>query len=133
VEGLHFRMMELGDDMSLNVGKWGHIFEDVAALMFFVDLMTFTQEDRKRFDETVNSKWFQSTNVILLLCHTDEFLVAMSNEGLARVKQLFPDYKGERDYDAAVKFIQHKFKKLNRRAGREIYSKDHFWFGFAFF
>ena len=67
--------------------------------MFFVDMSADIEPQRAYFDEIVNSKWFSSTNVVLIMNMAD--LVV------------------DRD---VVTLMMHKFKKLNRRTGREVYA-----------
>merc|ERR1711916_389952 len=108
IEALHFRMVDVGGQRSERK-KWAHCFEDVTRI----------QEARKLFDDIVNSKWFQSTNIVLFLNKSDLFAEKIKTVDL---KVCFSDYKGGLDYNVASDFIQHKFKKLNRRTGREIYT-----------
>lgn len=130
IEDLHFRMVDVGGQRSERK-KWAHCFEDVTAIIFVVamdgyDMKLYEdenvnriQEARKLFDDIVNSKWFQNTNIVLFLNKSDLFKEKIKTVDL---KVCFSDYKGGQDYDAAAKFMRHKFKKLNRRSGREIYA-----------
>lgn len=130
IENLHFRMVDVGGQRSERK-KWAHCFEDVTAIIFVVAMDGFDmklyedenvnriQEARKLFDDIVNSKWFQATNIILFLNKSDLFAEKIKTVDL---KVCFSDYKGGNDYNAASEFMQHKFKKLNRRTGREIYT-----------
>merc|ERR1711991_45560 len=111
--------------------KWAQCFEDVTAIIFVVamdgyDMKLYedenvnrVQEARKLFDDIVNSKWFQSTNIVLFLNKSDLFAEKIKSVDM---RVCFPDYKGGLEYTAASEFLQHKFKKLNRRTGREIYA-----------
>jgi len=131
VEGLHFRMVDVGGQRSERK-KWAHCFEDVTAIIFVVamdgyDLSLYEdenvnriQEARKLFDDIANSKWFQQTSIILFLNKKDLFEEKIKTVDM---KVCFSDYKDGCDYEKAEKFMRHKFKKLNRRTGREIY--DH--------
>merc|ERR1711916_219162 len=130
IEALHFRMVDVGGQRSERK-KWAHCFEDVTAIIFVVamdgyDMKLYEdenvnriQEARKLFDDIVNSKWFQSTNIVLFLNKSDLFAEKIKTVDM---KVCFSDYKGGCDYQAASEFITHKFKKLNRRTGREIYT-----------
>lgn len=129
-ENLHFRMVDVGGQRSERK-KWAHCFEDVTAIIFVVamdgyDLKLYEdenvnriQEARKLFDDIVNSKWFQNTNIVLFLNKSDLFAEKIKTVDL---KVCFSDYKGGNDFAAASDFLQHKFKKLNRRTGRDIYT-----------
>jgi len=130
MENLHFRMVDVGGQRSERK-KWAHCFEDVTAIIFVVamdgyDMKLYEdenvnriQEARKLFDDIVNSKWFQSTNIVLFLNKSDLFAVKIQKVDL---KVCFSDYKGGNDNTAASEFMTHKFKKLNRRTGREIFT-----------
>jgi len=130
IEALHFRMVDVGGQRSERK-KWAHCFEDVTAIIFVVamdgyDMKLYedenvnrVQEARKLFDDIVNSKWFQSTNIVLFLNKSDLFAEKIKSVDM---RVCFPDYKGGLEYTAASEFLQHKFKKLNRRTGREIYA-----------
>ncbi len=82
--------------------KWAHCFEDVTAIIFVVamdgyDMKLYEdenvnriQEARKLFDDIVNSKWFQSTNIVLFLNKSDLFAEKIKTVDL---KVCFSDYK----------------------------------------
>jgi guanine nucleotide-binding protein G(i) subunit alpha len=107
-----------------------HSFDSVTAVIFVVamdsyDLALFEdpsvnciQESRRIFDDIVNSKWFQGTNVVLFLNKHDLFEEKIKTVDL---KVCFKDYHDGCNYEPAKKFMSHKFKKLNRVTGREIY------------
>lgn len=59
-----------------------------------------SDESMKLFDEICNSKWFQSTSIILFLNKKDLF-----EEKIKRVdlSVCFPDYTGGKDFDKASK------------------------------
>jgi len=130
IESMHFRMVDVGGQRSERK-KWAHCFEDVTAIIFVVamdgyDMKLYEdenvnriQEARKLFDDIVNSKWFQATNIVLFLNKSDLFAEKIKTVDL---KVCFSDYKGGNEYTAAAEFLTHKFKKLNRRTGREIYT-----------
>ena len=127
---INFKVAEMGSSRD-DKKKWAHCFEDVTAIIYVVDMSGYDeklyedenvnriQESRKLFDDIVNSKWFQSTNVILLLNKPDLFREKIAKTDL---KYCFVDYKGGKDYEEASKFMRHKFQRLNRRSGREIYA-----------
>ncbi len=62
------------------------------------------QEARKLFDDIVNSKWFQATNIVLFLNKSDLFADKIKTVDL---KVCFSDYKGGNDYAAASEFMQY--------------------------
>jgi len=130
IESMHFRMVDVGGQRSERK-KWAHCFEDVTAIIFVVamdgyDMKLYEdenvnriQEARKLFDDIVNSKWFQATNIVLFLNKSDLFAEKIKKVDL---KVCFSDYKGGKEFQPASDFMTHKFKKLNRRTGREIFT-----------
>jgi hypothetical protein len=66
------------------------------------------QEARKLFDDIVNSKWFQSTNIVLFLNKSDLFEEKIK---VVDLKVCFSDYKGGNNYEAASEVtIRSKWK-----------------------
>jgi hypothetical protein len=97
----------------------------VAAISAF-DLTLF-EDDRvnrmaealKVFEEILNSPWFKQTSMILFLNKRDLFA-----EKIKRVKlrDYFPDYTGENNYEEAVKYIISIFHAKNQNPDRTIYT-----------
>jgi len=126
---VNFRMVDVGGQRSERK-KWIHCFQDVTAVIFCVAMSEYdlklyedetvgrTEESLKLFDEICNSKWFNSTSIILFLNKKDLFADKIKHTDLS---VCFPDYKGGKDFDAAAKFLQSKFVNLNRNAAKQIY------------
>ncbi len=87
------------------------------------------------FDEICNSKWFKSTSMILFLNKSDLFKDKIQNVDM---NVCFSDYTGGKSYkngcaylkasgfcfslSSNVFLLQRKFKKLNRRPNKQVYS-----------
>merc|ERR1711991_599597 len=106
VEGLHFRMVDVGGQRSERK-KWAHCFQDVTAIIFCVamneyDMKLYEDENVNRmheaiqlFDEICNSKWFKSTSMILFLNKSDLFKDKIQNVDM---NVCFSDYTGGKSY-----------------------------------
>jgi len=124
-----FRMVDVGGQRSERK-KWIHCFQDVTAVIFCVAMSEYdqklyedetvgrTEESLKLFDEICNSKWFNSTSIILFLNKKDLFEEKIKVTDLSLC---FPDYTGGRNFDKAADFMQKKFVGLNRNTGKTIY------------
>ncbi|KAL0478133.1 heterotrimeric G-protein alpha subunit [Acrasis kona] len=120
--------------------KWINCFEDVDALIFVVSLAEYDlkcyednetprmKESMELFAETINSKYFYNTPIVLFLNKTDLFREKLPNSHLS---VMFPDYNGPMDYDSAYNFIKSQYEALNRypletidgtERGRRIFS-----------
>lgn len=132
MKGLHFRMVDVGGQRNERK-KWIHCFQDVTAIIFVVaiseydlkleeDLVTNRMhESLKLFNDVVNNKWFESTNVILFLNKKDLFAVKVKKVPLTIC---FPEYdRKPNDYDDGAAFILEKFLTTNKsgKSMREIY------------
>ena len=99
---VRFRMVDVGGQRSER-RKWIHCFQDVSAVIFFVAMSEYNQylaeapevkrmhESIALFDEIVNARWFQNSNIILFLNKSDLF-----KEKIAKIdmKCMFADYTG---------------------------------------
>lgn len=107
-----------------NRKKLMHVFENVTAIIFTVDLLCYDQAlpeetDQNRmmktlveFDSIVNSRWFARASIILLLCNVDKF-----KEKLARSPRDkdWPDNSGgSDDADKAAKYFLWRFNQINK-------------------
>ena len=130
VNELHFRMVDVGGQRSERK-KWAHCFQDVTAIMFCVamneyDMKLYEDENVNRmheaiqlFDEICNSKWFKSTSMILFLNKSDLFKDKIQNVDM---DVCFSDYTGGKSYKNGCSYLKRKFKKLNRRPNKQVYS-----------
>lgn len=92
-------------------------FDDVSALFFMVDLSgDKIQDARVLFDDLINGKSLQNTNIVLIFSKHD-VLKAKIDAGFD-LKTLFSDFKGSHPEE----FLRYKFKKLDRRSsGAKLY------------
>uniref|UniRef100_A0A7S4NYP4 Guanine nucleotide-binding protein alpha-1 subunit n=1 Tax=Paramoeba aestuarina TaxID=180227 RepID=A0A7S4NYP4_9EUKA len=128
---VRFRMVDVGGQRSER-RKWIHCFQDVSAVIFFVAMSEYNQylaeapevkrmhESIALFDEIVNARWFQKSNIILFLNKSDLF-----KEKIAKIdmKCMFNDYTGGCNFDAGCKFLTEVFVNLvdQNNGKREIY------------
>jgi len=127
---LDFRMVDVGGQRSERK-KWVHCFQDVTAIIFVVamneyDMKLYEDENVNRmheaiqlFDEICNSKWFQNTSMILFLNKKDLFEEKIKTTELTAC---FPEYKGENTYESSSKYLEQKFKELNRQEDKQVYT-----------
>lgn len=126
---LNFKMVDVGGQRSERK-KWVHCFQDVTGIIFVVaineyDLKLYEDENVNRmheaiqlFDEICNSQWFQSSSMILFLNKKDLFEQKISKIDL---NVCFSEYKDGKDFKAATKFLEEKFKSLNKQEEKTVY------------
>jgi guanine nucleotide-binding protein G(i) subunit alpha len=126
---INFRMVDVGGQRSERK-KWIHCFQDVTAVIFCVAMSEYdqklsedetvgrTEESIKLFDEICNSKWFNSTSIILFLNKKDLFAEKIKVTDLSTC---FPEYKDGSNFEKAANFMQRKFVSLNRNQDKQIY------------
>lgn len=115
-----FSIIDVGGQRSER-RKWIHSFENVNLLLFFTSLSEYDQkleedprvnrmnESLRLFGEIVNSKWFATVPLALILNKRDIFKEKLPQREL---KALFPEYEGGPDYDLAIAFIKGRFLSL---------------------
>jgi len=128
-DGHEFRLVDVGGQRSER-RKWLHCFEDCTAVIFCVamneyDKMLYEEANVNRmheavslFQQTVNSKWFETVSLILFLNKSDLFREKIKNVDL---KVAFPEYTGGNNYDSALLFIANKFKSLRQDQNRKTF------------
>jgi len=101
--------------------KWLNCFEDVTAVIFCVamseyDKMLYEDATKNRmheacelFEQTMNSKWFAGSGLILFLNKSDLFKEKIKTVDL---KVSFPDYDGGCQYEPAAAYLKKKFRSL---------------------
>lgn len=116
---LFFQVVDVGGQRNERK-KWIHCFSDVKAILFIVNLAGYNQvmfEDSKKnrmleevelFHKVVNEKDFRNTPVFLFLNKKDIFESMIKDIDMNHV---FEDYTGGKNTDAALDFIQSKFKE----------------------
>lgn len=128
---VRFRMVDVGGQRSER-RKWIHCFQDVSAVIFFVAMSEYNQylaeapevkrmhESIALFDEIVNARWFQRSDIILFLNKSDLFKEKIEKIDM---KCMFADYTGGCNYDAGCKFLTDVFVNLvdQTNGKREIY------------
>eukprot|EP00008_Paramoeba_atlantica_P006566 CAMPEP_0201476990 /NCGR_PEP_ID=MMETSP0151_2-20130828/2120_1 /ASSEMBLY_ACC=CAM_ASM_000257 /TAXON_ID=200890 /ORGANISM="Paramoeba atlantica, Strain 621/1 / CCAP 1560/9" /LENGTH=304 /DNA_ID=CAMNT_0047857577 /DNA_START=297 /DNA_END=1211 /DNA_ORIENTATION=+ len=125
-----FRMVDVGGQRSER-RKWIHCFQNVNAVIFFVAINEYNmkliedpsvnrmQEAIALFDEIANSRWFESSAVILFLNKQDLFQEKIKKVDM---KCLFDDYDGGCDYDKASQYLLNLFEGLVKDKSKGYYS-----------
>jgi len=128
-DGHEFRLVDVGGQRSER-RKWLHCFEDCTAVIFCVamneyDKMLYEEANVNRmheavslFQQTVNSKWFETVSLILFLNKSDLFREKIKTVDL---KVAFPEYTAGLNYDSALLFIANKFKSLRQDQNRKTF------------
>jgi len=128
-DGHEFRLVDVGGQRSER-RKWLHCFEDCTAVIFCVamneyDKMLYEEANVNRmheavslFQQTVNSKWFETVSLILFLNKSDLFREKIKTVDL---KCAFPEYTSGLNYDSALLFIANKFKSLRQDQNRKTF------------
>ncbi|KAH8800597.1 G protein alpha-subunit [Flagelloscypha sp. PMI_526] len=130
---LSYKLFDVGGQRSERK-KWIHCFENVTALVFLVSLSEYDQmlyedetvnrmqESLTLFDSICNSQWFTKTNIILFMNKIDLFEEKLK-KGTSPLKEYFPDYQGDEDYESACDYLLRSFTQLNQTPGKKhIYS-----------
>lgn len=112
--------------------KWIHCFQDVTAIIYVVAISEYDlkleedlttnrmHESLKLFNDVVNNRWFESTNVILFLNKKDLFAKKIVKVPLT---VCFPECDAPQTYEGSVKYILGKFTSSNKspEENRQIY------------
>jgi len=129
IESNKFKMFDVGGQRNERK-KWIHCFEKVTAVLFVVaiseyDQMLYEDEHTNRmtealnlFDEICNSRWFESTSMILFLNKRDLFQVKLQK---VPITVWLPDYDGPNTYDAVVAFLTNLFIDKNKNKKKTVY------------
>jgi len=130
IESNKFKMFDVGGQRNERK-KWIHCFEKVTAVLFVVaiseyDQMLYEDEHTNRmtealnlFDEICNSRWFESTSMILFLNKRDLFQVKLAK---VPITVWLPDYTGPNTYDAVVAYLTLLFTDKNKNKKKTIYT-----------
>jgi len=109
--------------------KWMHCFEGVNAVIFVMSAAEYDmkcyednetprmQESMDLFAETVNSKWFVDTPIILFMNKVDLFREKIKT---SPITAMFPEYSGGSDPDTNLNYIKTKFEERNKFKERPI-------------
>jgi len=110
--------------------KWIHCFEDVTAVIFFVDTSAYNlslledarvnrlTESLALFEEICNCKYFAETPMILFLNKSDLLRKKIKK---ANLSDYFSEYTGGHEYDKAKEWMQKKFLSLNHDRDKVIF------------
>jgi len=113
--------------------KWIHFFEGVTAVIYVTSLSEYDQkleeddttnrmiESLNLFEETINSKWFTKSHIILFLNKKDLFKEKIKTSD---PKTVFPDYTGGCDEIAAMEYIKNQFVKRNKNPSKKISTQE---------
>ena len=125
-----FKLIDVGGQRSERK-KWFHCFESVTAIIFCTALSAYDLvleedyrvnrmvESMKLFDSICNNKWFINQSIILFLNKKDIFEKKIQRSPLTIC---FPEYDGPNRYKEGISYIQTRFKNLNKRRTKVIYS-----------
>jgi len=129
LQGTTFKMVDVGGQRSERK-KWIHCFENVTAVLFCAALSEYDQklyedesvnrmmEALSLFEQTCQTKWFDSASIILFLNKSDLFQEKIAKKDL---KCCFPDYNGGCDFLNGTQFIEQKFLERNK-SGKAVYT-----------
>merc|ERR1712130_64025 len=110
--------------------KWIHCFDDVTAVIFFVDTAAYNlslQEDTRvnrfsesmaLFEEICNCKYFAETPMILFLNKSDLLRKKVKKVDIC---DYFSEYTDGPDYHKAKDWMQKKFLSLNHQRDKVIF------------
>jgi len=128
IDSTEFKMIDVGGQRNERK-KWIHYFENVAVVLFVLDISTYDQmlyEDEKvsRLEEALNlfewvcnSRWFRDTSIVVFMNRCDLF-----KEKITRVPLTvtFPEYTGENTHEEGIYFLEQEFQKRNRNKQKLI-------------
>jgi len=118
---LRFQVVDVGGQRNERK-KWIHCFDDVKAILYCDNLAGYNQvlyEDSSKnrmiesleiFSKLTHNKLFEKTPIFLFLNKRDLFEKMVTEVDM---KVTFPDYKGGKDYKAAMDYIQTNFFKAS--------------------
>jgi GTPase SAR1 family protein len=131
IEGETFKIFDVGGQRAERK-KWIHCFESVTAVLFVgvlseYNLTLFEDEHTNRmaetlnlFDDTINSRWFQQTAIILFLNKRDLFAEKITKYPLTTTCPLFEGGdESINNYEGGCNAIQQLFLQKNRSHGEE--------------
>lgn len=129
IDGNQFKILDVGGQRSERK-KWIHCFSDVTAVIFVAaiseyDQVLFEDETVNRMDEALNlfeeicnSRFFETTSLILMLNKRDLFAQKLMTVPLTVG---FPDYDGDGSYEDACAFVTELFEARKRDEKKVIY------------
>jgi len=118
-ESLGFQVVDVGGQRNERK-KWMHCFDDVAAILFIVNLAGYNQvmfednsknrmeEELELFAKVTHNPIFADTPIFLFLNKKDLFETMIKEKDMVNV---FPDYKGGLNLESALTYITSAFQK----------------------
>jgi len=128
-----FRIIDVGGQRNERK-KWIHFFEGVTAEIYVTSLSEYDQkleeddttnrivESLKLFEETINSKWFGNSHIILFLNKSDLFKEKIKTND---PKIIFPDYTGGCNEREAFEYIKEQFVSRNKNPTKKYRYEKH--------
>ena len=126
VNGLSINLIDVGTQRCER-RKWIRHFDNIAAILFVVDLPCYDQEASSNnamteqielFDNVVNTNWFADTKFVLFLNNVSAFRQKLSHKPF---EDYFPDCSGGTDAEQATEYLLKRFSQVNR-GKRKLYS-----------
>jgi len=125
--GIGFRMIDVGGQRSER-RKWINHFDCVTSVVFCIALSDYDltlredpmanrmKESLSLYEEISDGPWFQEIPFMVFLNKTDIFREKIQ---ILDMSCTFPDYKGGRNYESGVAFIEKYLEKISNK--RKIY------------
>eukprot|EP00794_Sanderia_malayensis_P016801 gene16801-18497_t len=115
-----FSMIDVGGQRSERK-KWIHLFDDVKAVFFVVDISNFCtlHESLDLFTEICQTKSLQHASIILFFNKMD---ILNEMDDMHRISEYFPDYQDTGSAIEASQFIRQTFEGACDNMKSEIYS-----------
>lgn len=126
VNGLSINLIDVGTQRCER-RKGIRQFDNIAAILFVVDLPCYDQEASgnnamteqiELFDNVVNTKWFTGSKFILFLNNVSVFRQKLSHKPFG---DYFPDYSGGTDAEQVSEYLLQRFSQVNH-GKRRLYS-----------
>jgi len=131
MDGVEFRLIDVGGQRSERK-KWISCFQNLTAILFVVALSEYDQklredsdvnrmhESMKLFRGVVANEALHHVHMILFFNKDDIFREKIKKSHL---KETFPDYDGNSDYESSYEFIKSKFTSMNTNPDRTIHTQ----------
>jgi len=128
IDNNKFKMFDVGGQRNERK-KWIHCFENVTAVLFVAAISEYDQnlyedettnrmvEALNLFEEICNSRWFNDTNMILMLNKRDLFAEKIKTVPL---KVCFAEYDGANTYDEGCEFVKNQFESRNKNQNSKV-------------
>lgn len=128
-ENIKYKFIDTGGQRNERK-KWHNFYGINVNIVFVVNLCGYNKkcyeddmtnrllEDLTLFDEFINSERFKYSNILLLFNKKDKLKKQIEKKD--ELIDIFPDYKGGRNYKNALKFIIKKFLEKNKGIPKRI-------------